>query len=278
MSKLVNFYELKKVKEMREASHNPHFKETDIEIPARIAVVGASGSGKTTSLMNFILLTPNTFGFITICTRSPEPLYDYLDSQLKSKNISIVYDLSKLPEAKDITDKDKQHLVIFDDCCTIKDQSKIASYFIYGRKIGSGITCFYLSQSYYSIPKVIRGQLSYIWLVKIGQKRDLGLILQDSGGLLEKQALMKLYLDATKEKFNFLKINLMTVDMDKKFSKNFNDFYLLENQPEIFSEPIVKEKKENNNNAETTERISGSERKNGASKELTQEEGGKHRT
>ena len=275
MSKLVNFYELKKVKEMRETSHNPHFKETDIEIPARVAVVGASGSGKTTSLMNFILLTPNTFGFITICTRSPEPLYDYLDSQLKSKNISIVYDLSKLPEAKDITDKDKQHLVIFDDCCTIKDQSKIASYFIYGRKIGSGITCFYLSQSYYSIPKVIRGQLSYIWLVKIGQKRDLNLILQDSGGLLEKHALMKLYLDATKEKFNFLKINLMTVDMNKKFSKNFNDFYLLEKPPIIFSDDIVKEKKEKTN-AETSKGKQGSSGKDGAPEKPSQEEGRKH--
>ena len=135
----------------------------------------------------------------------------------------------------------------------------------------------YLTQSYYSVPKTIRAQLSYLWVVKVGQKRDLNLILSDSGGLVEKKVLAELYQDATREKFNFLKINLNTIDMDKKFSKNFNDFYLLEKRPELFSEPSVKEKKKENNNAETTERISGSERKNGASKKPSEEEGGKHR-
>ena len=113
-----------------------------------------------------------------------------------------------------------------------KNQRKIVDYFIRGRKIGQGITCFYLSQSYYQVPKTIRAQLSYIWLVKIGQKRDLNLILADSGGLVDKKTLMHLYEDATQQKFNFLKINLNTVDMNKKFSKNFIDFYLLDKKPE----------------------------------------------
>ena len=233
MSKsLVNFYSLRQVKEMREESHNPHFQDTDIDLPARVCIVGASGSGKTTSLMNFILLTPNTFGHITIVTRQSEPLYEFLDAKLKSKNITILYDLSKLPEPKDIPDKSIQHLVIFDDCITLKDQSKIVSYFIYGRKVGAGITCFYLSQSYYSVPKAIRGQLSYIFLVKVGQKRDLNLILQDCGGLVEKKELMQLYTEASKERFHFLKINLNTCDMNKKFSRNFNDFFLLSSKEE----------------------------------------------
>ena len=46
--------------------------------------------------------------------------------------------------------------------------------------------------------------------------------------MVEKEVLKKLYNDATKEKFNFLKINLNTADLNKKFSKNFNDFYLLQ--------------------------------------------------
>ena len=58
MSKLVNFYDLKEVQEMREASHNPHFKENDTDLPARVCIVGASGSGKTTSLLNFFIDQP----------------------------------------------------------------------------------------------------------------------------------------------------------------------------------------------------------------------------
>ena len=52
-------------------------------------------------------------------------------------------------------------------------------------------------------------------------------------GLIEIKSLLHLYEDATQQKFNFLKINLLnTVDMNKKFSKNFIDFYLLDGKTE----------------------------------------------
>lgn len=223
---LINFYELKAVKEINKKVYNPGFINTDIEIPARVCLQGCSGSGKTTILMNYIYLTNDTWCHIYIVTKSPEPLYDYLAKQLKHKNIDIFYDISKLPLPKDLPQPEEQKLVIFDDCISMKNQSTIIDYFIYGRK--KNITSFYLSQSYYSIPKAIRAQFSYLLIVKVSQKRDLNLILSDSGGLIEKDELRRLYDDATKEKFNFLKINLNTIDMNKKFSKNFNEFYLLE--------------------------------------------------
>ena len=275
MSKLVNFYELREGKEMREASHNPHFDKNDTDLPARVCIVGASGSGKTTSLLNFLLISPNTFGHITIVTKQSEPLYEFLDKKLRSKGITILYDLDKLPEPRDFPNKELQNLIVFDDQVVTKNQSKIINYFIYGRKVGSGITCFYLTQSYYSVPKTIRAQLSYLWVVKVGQKPDLNLILTDSGGLVEKKVLAELYQDATREKFNFLKINLNTIDMDKKFSKNFNDFYLLEKRPEFFSDQTVKEKKEKTN-AETSKGKQGSIGTHGTPTEPSQEEGRKH--
>ena len=231
-SSLVNFYDLKEVKDMKEPSYNPHFKENDTEIPSRICIVGASGSGKTTSLLNYLLISPNTFGHITIVTKQSEPLYEYLEKKLKGKNITIYYDLDKLPEPRDFPNKDLNNLLVFDDQVVTRNQSKIINYFIYGRKVGAGITCVYLTQSYYSVPKTIRAQLSYIWLVRVGQKRDLNLILADSGGLVEKDVLRQLYEEATKDKFHFLKINLNTVDLKRKFSRNFNDFFLLGNKEE----------------------------------------------
>ena len=223
MSKLVNFYSLKEVQELKEQSYNPHYKETDIEIPSRVAIVGASGSGKSTSLLNFILLTPNTFGHITIVTKQSEPLYEFLEKKLKGKDITIYYDLDKLPEPRDLPNKDLQNLVIFDDQVVTKNQSKIINYFIYGRKVGAGTKMFLGILRFYLCKKSI-------FLVKIGQKYDLNLILSDSGGLVEKQVLRKLYEEATKNKFDFLKINLNTIDLNRKFSKNFNDFFLLENK------------------------------------------------
>jgi len=222
----INFYELKSVKEMNTKSYNPGFENTNIEIPARCCLQGQSGSGKTSILMNYIYLTNDTWFHIYIVTKSSEPLYDFLQKQLKNKNIDIFYDINKLPSPKDLPNPDEQKLVIFDDCVTLKNQSLIVDYFIYGRK--KNITTFYLSQSYYGIPKAIRGQFTYFLIVKVGQKKDLNLILSDSGGMVEKDQLKKLYDDATKEKFNFLKINLNTSDLNNKFSKNSNEFYLLE--------------------------------------------------
>lgn len=224
---LINFYDLKEVKEMREPSHNPHYSDNDTDLSSRVCIVGASGSGKTTSLMNFLLISPNTFGHITIVTKQAEPLYEWLEKKLKGKGITIYYDLDKLPEPRDFPNRDLNNLLVFDDQVVTKNQSKIINYFIYGRKVGSGITCFYLTQSYYNVPKPIRSQLSYLWIVKIGQKRDLNLILSDSGGLVEKKVLAELYQDATREKFNFLKINLNTIDLNRKFSRNFNNSFLL---------------------------------------------------
>jgi ABC-type oligopeptide transport system ATPase subunit len=223
---LINFYDIKAVKDMNSNSYNPGFPNTDIEIPARVALQGCSGSGKTTILLNYIYLTNDTWAHIYIVTKSTEPLYEFLQKQLKYKNIDVYYDISKLPSPKDLPKPEEQKLVIFDDCVSMKNQSTIIDYFIYGRK--KNITSFYLSQNYYSIPKAIRAQFSYLIIVKVGQKRDLNLILADSGGLIEKEELRRLYDDATKEKFNFLKINLNTADMNKKFTKNFNDFYLLD--------------------------------------------------
>jgi len=224
--KFINFYDLKSVKEMNQQSYNPGYEHTNIDIPARICLQGNSGSGKTTILLNYIHLTNDTWSHIYILTKSSEPLYDYLEKQLKYKNIDIFYDISKLPLPKDLPNPDDQKLVIFDDCVSMKNQSTIVDYFIYGRK--RNITSFYLSQNYYSIPKAIRAQFNYLLIVKVSQKRDLNLILNDSGGFLEKDELKNLYEDATKNKFNFLKINLNTTDMNIKFSKNFTDFYLLE--------------------------------------------------
>ena len=40
----------------------------------------------------------------------------------------------------------------------------------------------------------------------------------------------KMYKDATKEKFNFLKIDVENRDDNKKFSHNFTGFYKIDNE------------------------------------------------
>ena len=53
----------------------------------------------------------------------------------------------------------------------------------------------------------------------------LHLILMDYGLGIERNELENIFKDATKKKFNFLKIDLDNPNNNEKFSKNWNDFY-----------------------------------------------------
>lgn len=135
-----------------------------------------------------------------------------------------------MPEPRDLN-KGIQKLIVFDDMIADKNQEKIINYFIYGRK--QGCSTFILSQSYYAIPKTIRGhQFSYLILVKISGVRDLNMILKDTGSLNfdDDTLLKKMYNKATSTPMNFLKIDMNLSDINKRFSLNFNQFFKLENE------------------------------------------------
>ena len=61
---ILNFYAHKDMKKYITTYHNPRFADTQINIPARIGVIAASGGGKTQFLLNFISKTSDTFGHI----------------------------------------------------------------------------------------------------------------------------------------------------------------------------------------------------------------------
>jgi hypothetical protein len=92
-----------------------------------------------------------------------EPLYRYLGE--KSKGLIEVYEeLSKLPALNDINPC-KQTLNIFDDFSpNLKTHPIINEYFICGRKRGASI--MFLSQSFYTSPKIIRQNINYLMVLK----------------------------------------------------------------------------------------------------------------
>ena len=55
--------------------------------------------------------------------------------------------------------------------------------------------------------------------------RDLNIIMRDFSIGVDKDTLFRMYKDATKQQFDFLKIDLTTNKDSEKFSKNWNDFY-----------------------------------------------------
>jgi hypothetical protein len=168
--------------------------------------------------------TEGTFDNIYIfCKCTSEPLYKYLSD--KSKGLIDVYEnLEKLPPINDLNTC-KQTLIIFDDFISdLKKHPLISEYFIRGRKKNASI--MFLSQSYYNTPKIIRQNINYCIILKLGGSRDINSILRECSIGISKEQLLFMYDKATKDKFNTLIINL-DKSGNQRYRMNFLDYFII---------------------------------------------------
>lgn len=221
LTKPINFYEVMP-KEFLQEAENPNFHLHNLKLPFRMAIVAPSGTGKTNFLINLIHLFSQgkgTFADLTIVTRNKdEPLYNFLAS--KSDQIQIKEGMENLPQL-DKFDKEVNHLVVLDDLVLTKDQSRIENYYIRARKLN--VSVIYISQSYFRIPKIIRGNLTYLVLLKLSGERELKLILSEGGLGIDRDQLLALYEYATNEKFSALVIDY-EAPIEKRYRKNWLEY------------------------------------------------------
>ena len=190
-TEMINSYELPGVKQFQKKHINPNYKNHGITVPFRGILIGSSGSGKTNLLLNLINQMPNTFNHIYVYTQAQEPIYDFLQEELGDV-FSIYYSLDKLREA----DESKwygQSLIVLDDMVNEKDQRCISEMYIRGRKIQGGISLLYLTQSYFKVPKTVRLQTQYIFILKVAGARDLNMILSEYGLSTTKDKMLQMY-------------------------------------------------------------------------------------
>jgi len=215
--KIINLYE-RIPKEFLDNADNPNIHLHKLKLPFRMCIVAPSGSGKTNFLINLLKLfcagDKGTFITIHIITRNKdEPLYRWISSVCDQ--IIITEGLSTTP-ALDKFDKEKNHLVVFDDLVLSKDLSTVENYYIRARKLNCSV--IFISQSYFRIPKIIRNNCSYMVLLKLSGNREVNLILSEFGLGVSKEELTEIYKYATAEKFSPLLIDL-EADPDSRFRK-----------------------------------------------------------
>jgi len=223
-----NFYNKKEVKKYCSKTENPNYDLHHFDTPFRSLVVAPSGSGKSNFITNLISLFckgRGTYDNIYIfCKCKDEPLYRYLAD--KSKGLIEVFEnLEKLPALNDLN-ACKQTLIIFDDMVTdIKKHPIISEYFIRGRKKGASI--MFLSQSFYNTPKIIRQNVNYVVILKLGGTRDINSLLREVSIGLTKEQLLEMYKEATKIKFDVMIINLEKSG-NERYRKNFLQYFKIE--------------------------------------------------
>jgi hypothetical protein len=224
--KVVNMYE-HIPSNFLDKTENPNFHLHKLKIPLRACIVAPSGSGKTNFLINLLHLFSHgegTFQSITIITRnSSEPLYRWIQSVCEQ--IVIEEGLNNTPPL-DKFDKSYNHLVVWDDLVLAKDLSFVENYYIRARKLN--VSCIFISQSYFRIPKIIRNNCGYMILLKLSGQREVNMILSEFGLGVSKEELIKIYEYATRDKFYPLLIDLEE-SPEKRFRKGFLDIIDIHN-------------------------------------------------
>ena len=215
-----NYYTLLPKKYLPATIEYKNKKIMNINLPARIGIIGASGSCKTNWLLNFIECV-DSFDRVTIYAKNTqEPLYQYLMSCLDDSRIAyeVFDDLTAVIPCSEYEARDN-NLVIFDDFqnSSAKDLKPVNDIFTMGRK--NGITAVYIAQSYFKgIPSIIRANLNYLVILKISTKNDLARVISDNSLDVEPDTLMALLKHIRSlGKTHFMLLDKDTIDSDLKY-------------------------------------------------------------
>ena len=223
--KIINFYDKLNIKGNKLPKNwNKHH----IMHKSMILAIGGTGTGKTNALLNYINRSSGEFHKIIVFSASTtdEPLYNLLEEN----GVTLYNDIDELPELSEFEDdKDEKKLIVFDDFINIdkKKLKKINRYLISGRKFGFSV--FLMAQNYSSIEKQIVRQIQYFIIFKINDNISLNNIIRNHNIADVDSSIIKSACNlCTNTPPNFFMIDLKTIDLKKRFRKNFLNFLDLE--------------------------------------------------
>ena len=106
--------------------------------------------------------------------------------------------------------RERKILIHFDDMIADimtnrRFQAIIKELFTRCRKLN--ISLAFITQSYFSVPKDVRLNLTYYFIMKISNRRELQNIAINHSADIDYGDFMKIYRECTKEPFNFLAID-----------------------------------------------------------------------
>lgn len=156
---------------------------------------------------------------------SPLKIIENIVPDLEQEPIKVNYfeNGGDVPDPQDV-DASQKNLFIFDDLLLSK-QNKIESYYTRGRH--NNVDCFYLSQSYFQLPRrTIRGNSNFLILFKI-PKKDMNHIYQDHVSTdMRKEEFFKLCDKAWEKPYSVLIIDLSSDPQRGKYRIGFDRFYI----------------------------------------------------
>ena len=202
----------------------------------RILIIGASGSGKTNTLLHLIDKFHPIDKIYLYAKDTDEDKYQYLINKRQQAGIKNLNDhhafieySSDMNVLEDINNynkkRDKKALIIFFDMIadimrSEKFKAIVKELFIRCRKLN--ISIVFITQSYFRIPKdAILNSTHYI-LMKIGNKKELKSIAEENSGHLDFKDFLKIYNHCTDKPYSFMMVDTRPTAR-VTFKNNFNE-------------------------------------------------------
>jgi len=221
-----NYYSKIPKKLVEKKQNYKNFSKVKIEVPCFGLIIGATSAGKTNTLL-YLVEQIGAWNKIFWFTKQPsEPLYKFLthciskvENKHKVKVLTVSNDINEIPNLDSI-EKSDSNLFIFDDMvCEEKNLlERVAQLFIRGRKMNC--SAFFITQSYFKTPTLIRSQCNLLIFKRINSTRDLRRVLAEHQMDLDLETLQKMYKYSTQKKEDFFMIDLNQNDPKLKYRKN----------------------------------------------------------
>ena len=208
------------------------------DYPYRILIIGGSGTGKTNALLNLI---NNQQDIDKICLYGKDPYedkYQYLINKRESVGlkhfnypkalIEFSNDMHNVYKNIDNYDLNKENkiLIVFDDVIADMINNKklnsiVTELFIRLRKLN--ISLVFISQSYFKVPKEVRNNSTYFFIMKIPNKRELQPIAINHSSDINTRDYIDIYRKCTDKPDSFLIIDtILPSNNSLRFRKNLN--------------------------------------------------------
>ena len=218
VDKITNWYATLDKEFKNETKKDKNFKNHLIEPNSLCLQIGPTGSGKTLTLLEFLSRKQNSFYEVIIfTTNSNEPLYKKLN---ENGQINFIQDVKELPKLNTFDDKNEK-LIVFDDFVALpkKDVKIIETYIIALRKYK--FTCFVMTQSYKDTSKLIARNMNYIFIYKQNDITPVINIYKNYCQEVNKDLFIQQYNICTRNKGDFMLIDLKTTNPKMKYRHNF---------------------------------------------------------
>ena len=187
-------------------------------------IIGGSGSGKTNALINLINEQHDIDKIYLYARDLNKPKYEIFIKKCKDAGIKHLNDLNAFIECSNTMDDvyenitnynpswKRKILIVFDNMIAdIKSNKKfqaiIKYLFIKCRKLN--ISLVFITQSYFPVPKDARLNSTHYLILKINNRKELQNIAINHSADIDYKDFMKIYIECTKEPFNFLTVYTM---------------------------------------------------------------------